>query len=273
MWRPRTGGDLRVGTRGADNRFAAITAIDRPIAPIQGAVDVIMERLLIPHLPSSRCTLQLNWAVTHFFENQSKPVGHVTCVSADEGAAVRAVGVPLFSNLKANQGIDLVMGVIAITDPASNPVVSILNSEAFNIGVKLVRHFNPVYGTTVSYIRALTTSVLQKKGLRAQNFKLLEWRTGLSADSRSRLPLVEGDYIFLDGRIRLDGEDDDVAWERLSWNPSKDRVEYDEMPFENAHMIVQIRPTREAEQGERDAQPATKMAAEAAAPRKRRQRA
>jgi hypothetical protein len=247
MWRPHTGGDLRVGLRKSDHRFSAI-AVEPDGATLDGAIDITMERLLIPHLPSSRCTLQLNWAVTHFFERQPKSVGHVTCVSADQGAAAKAVGVPLFKNLKANQGIDLVLGIVAITDPASSSIVSILNSDAFNIGVKLVRHFNPVYGTTVSYIRALTTSVLQKKGLRTQNFKLLEWRTGLAADSRSRLPLVEGTYILLDGRVKIDGKDDDIAWERLSWNPEKERVEYDDEPFVNAHMIFQIRPTSEAEQ-------------------------
>lgn len=68
---------------------------------------------------------------------------------------------------------------------------------------------------------------------------------------------------------REDGEHDDIAWDRLSWNPSKERVEYDEVPFENAHMIFQIRPTRERDT---DAQPAAARPAETAAPRRRRQR-
>src|SRR5260221_12374957 len=56
MWRPRTGGDLRVGLRRNDNRFLAVSSLHPAAFPIQGPVDVVMETLLMPHLPTSRCT-------------------------------------------------------------------------------------------------------------------------------------------------------------------------------------------------------------------------
>ena len=98
-----------------------------------------------------------------------------------------------------------------------------------------MQHYNPVYTQGVACIRTLTTKCKFQKTRR--NFKLLEWRTGSSVGSRTSLPLIEGDYILFDGRIRLDGKIDDVDWGLLTWNPNKERVEYDGASFENAHVI------------------------------------
>lgn len=242
FWRVRPGGNLRVGMR-RGNDFISIQSIDEDIEPIRGNIDVILERLLLSELPTTRsCSVQMNWSVSHFFSNEPKPVAHITCVEASPRTAARATGVPLFSNLSAQKGLDLKVGLIAVTDPKDNPIMNILSSDALKAGLKLAGRFNPVFASTVSYVNAITKGLTEKS---RRNYKLAEWRCGLSTDKRDRMPLVEGDYIMLDGQLHVEGYEEEVRWDTLKWNSQTEQVEYDGQSLTNSHIIVHIRPTRD----------------------------
>ena len=32
------------------------------------------------------------------------------------------------------------------------------------------------------------------------------------------MPLIEGEYILLDGQLRIEGYDEEIRWEALKWN-------------------------------------------------------
>lgn len=247
FWRTRAGGNLRVGMRrGGD--FVGIQSVDHQGHPIRGNIDVVLQRLLLSELPTTTsCAVQMNWSVSHFFSNEPKPVAHVTCVEASPGTPARAIGIPLFSNLAAQKGLDLKLGLVAVTDPKDNPIINILNNDALKAGLKLAGQFNPVFSSTVSYINAITKGLTEKS---RRNYKLAEWRCGLSTDQRDSMPLIEGEYILLDGQLRIEGYDEEIRWEALKWNAQTDRVEYDGKPLTNSHVIINIRPTQEPDTNE-----------------------
>jgi hypothetical protein len=132
-------------------------------------------------------------------------------VGADDGAAVRAVNIPLFRGLRAGNGIDLTLGVVAITDPESDSILNVLNSDFANVGIQLARHFSPVYGNTVSFIRALTTSILQKERLEEEKLQAVGMAHRYVNRYATHLPLVADDYIFLNACVKVGGKDDDMA--------------------------------------------------------------
>jgi hypothetical protein len=145
----------------------------------------------------------------------------------------------LFSNLSPGQGLDVVMGAYAITDPRSNPIVNVLASDAFKVGVKIARRFNPVFATTVSYIQALTAGVMSRR----RNYKLTEWRVGMGVAGDPVVPLIAGDYILVDGRLPSGAGFEDVAWENLTWNAQQERVDYEGQAFKNPYVIIRVEPT------------------------------
>lgn len=239
LWRARAGGNLRVGVRSGEAFHGLAGGPAQTGTAITGPVNVVMERLMMPDLPGDNVSIQLNWAVRNFFQEKAQQIGHVTCVTADRGAPARAVGVPLFSNLSPGQGLDVVMGAYAITDPRSNPIVNVLSSDAFKVGVKIARRFNPVFATTVSYIQALTAGVMSRR----RNYKLTEWRVGMGAAGHPVVPLIAGDYILLDGRLPSGAGFEDVAWENLTWNAQQERVDYQGQAFKNPYVIIRVEPT------------------------------
>jgi len=144
-----------------------------------------------------------------------------------------AVGLPIFHSLKVQKGLDLNLGIYAMADRDSQPIIELLQSSPISGGLKLATAFNPAFGMTVPYIQAAITGLVR---LSKRNFKLASWSVGLGVAGAS-VPLVYGEYILLDGIIRVGRDWQPVAWSDLKWDQDRECPTYAGGAFRNPYLI------------------------------------
>ena len=159
----------------------------------------------------------------------------ITCDAGPDGTA-SAVGVPIFDGLVVEDGIALGVSIYVSADKGSRPILDLLSGPVFASGVKLTRKFNPVFAMTAPYVQAVVGGLVRAS---KRNFKLVNWMVGLGLGA-APTPLVYGEYILLDGIVRLGREKSVLSWPDLGWSADEDRPIYKGGGFVNPYLLVSV---------------------------------
>lgn len=236
FWRTVHGANLRVGLR-RDEAFVAADSPNSDLVKTGDTINLTLRQVYIPDLPHERCTVQLTWRASHWFEDVGDvEFAHVTSCDAETSGTAAATGLPIFLNLKMQKGLNLNVGIYAMADRGSQPILDLLQSSAIKNGLNLAGKFNPVLGMTVPYVEAAVTGLSK---LSRRNFKLVNWPVGFGI-SGAAVPLVFGEYILLDGIIRMGRETQSLAWSDLKWDQDRECPTYRGGAFRNPYMILNV---------------------------------
>ena len=123
-----------------------------------------------------------------------------------------------------------------MADKDGQPVLELLGSNVVNSGLKLGGKFNPVFAMTVPYIQAAITGLTRAS---KRNFKLVNWTVGFGTGG-APVPLVYGDYILLDGVIRIGREQDILAWPDLKWDKDRECPTYRDGRFASPYVMLTV---------------------------------
>jgi hypothetical protein len=238
FWRSSSMENLRVGVRQATDFVPASTA-NLDLVKTDDIVNLRLRQLYMPDLPHERCVVQVTWHTTHWFnDKKSAEIAHVTSCDAGKAGTGTAVGLPIFRNLAVERGLDLNVGIYAMADRGSQPIIELLQSHAISRGLKLAGVFNPAFGMTVPYIEAAVTGLTK---LSKRNFKLANWTLGFGSET-APIPLFFGEYILLDGIIRIGRDTHALAWSDLKWDVSSECPTYQDGAFRNPYLILTVEP-------------------------------
>lgn len=236
LWRPIDGSNLRVGVR-EDSSFVATESSAAPRVEPGESVSIVMRQLFLPSLPHDRCAAQVTWHASHWFEDgKNSQVAHVTTCDAGRDGTASAVGLPIFDGLKINDGIGLGVSIYVTADQGSRPILDLLGGPAFANGLKLAGKFNPVFAMTAPYIQAALGGLMRAS---KKNFKLVKWLVGMGVNC-APLPLVYGEYILLDGVVRVGREATQLVWSDLKWDAQRECPTYEGGEFRNPYLMVKV---------------------------------
>jgi hypothetical protein len=237
FWRPVSGANLRIGRRRDSDFVAADDTEVADLVKVGEPVNLSLRQVYVPDLPHDRCVLQLAWRASHRFDDQEDvEIAHTTSCDAATTGAAAAIGLPIFSGLNAKAPFVLNIGVYAMTDRASQPILDLLASPALRGGLSLAGKFNPAFGMTVPYLEAAVTGLTK---LSRRNFKLANWRVGFSIRT-GPVPLAAGEYILLDGVIRLGRDAKQLAWSDLKWDNDRQSPMYSGTLFRNPYLMLSV---------------------------------
>lgn len=236
FWRPPSGHNLRVGILSGD-KFLPVDTPNLDLVREGEAVNLVLNRFYLPDLPHERCTAQVMWTAAHWFRDSKKTqVTHTTACNADELGTASAVGLPVFEGLRVKDGIGLNVTIYVMADRASQPILDLLSSPVVSGGLKLAGKFNPIFAATGPYIQAAIKGLIQSS---KKNFRLVNWLVGFGTGA-APVPLAYGDYILLDGIVRLGREGTALAWEDLRWDASRECVMYQDGRFRNPYLMMRV---------------------------------
>jgi hypothetical protein len=236
FWRTVSGANLRVGIR-QDDTFIESKSPGTDVVKAGDTVNLTLRQVYMPDLPHDRCVVQITWRAAHSFDDKGDvEVAHITSCDAGKAGTAAAVGLPIFHDFKVQKAINLSIGIYAMADRGSQPIIEILQSPAVSSGLKLAGKFNPAFGMTVPYIEAAVTGLTK---VSRRNFKLANWQVGLQLTG-AMVPLVFGEYILLDGVIRIGRETQILAWSDLKWDKDRECPIYRDGAFRNPYLMLSV---------------------------------
>jgi len=240
LWRTIDGANLRVGLRRGES-FVAAEASRADRVERGDKVNLVMRQMYLPNLPHDRCVAQVTWQASHWFEdNKKSEISHVTSCDAGTAGAAAAVGLPIFEGLKVTEGIGLKVAIYVMADRASQPILDLLGSSAVSGGLKLAGKFNPVFAMTGPYIQAAIAGLTKAS---KRNFKLVNWPVGFGIGDVP-VPLAYGEYILLDGIVRIGREESTLAWSDLKWDKDRECPLYQDGAFRSPYVMIRVMPSR-----------------------------
>jgi hypothetical protein len=236
LWRTIDGTNLRVGLRRGDKFVGAETPGAEKVQR-GDKVNLVMRQMHLPNLPHDRCVAQVTWQASHWFEDSKKSeVSHVTSCEAGKAGSAAAVGLPIFEGLKVTEGIGLKIAIYVMADRGSQPILDLLGSSIVSSGLKLGGKFNPVFAMTGPYIQAAIAGLTKAS---RKNFKLVNWPVGFGVGD-APVPLAFGEYILLDGIIRIGREENTLAWSDLKWDKDRECPVYRDGAFRSPYLMIKV---------------------------------
>jgi hypothetical protein len=238
FWRASHGANLRVGLRQHD-AFVATKSPDCELVKTDDKFNLILRQAYMPDLPHDQCVVQLTWRTGHWFEDNETTeteIAHTTSCAAEPAGTAAAVNLPIFHDLKARKGLNLNVGIYAMADRGSQPILDLLGSSTVSQGLQLAGKFNSAFAMTVPYIGAAISGLTK---LSKRNFKLASWPVGFGVQDRA-VPLAYGDYILLDGMVKIGRQSSALAWSELKWDPDRECVTYQGGAFRNPYLILGV---------------------------------
>jgi hypothetical protein len=236
LWRTMDGANLRVGLL-QDESFVPVNTSGFEQVNQGDSVNLSLRQMYLPNLPHDRCIAQATWQTSNFFtDGKRATVSHVTSCDAGMVGTAAAVGIPIFEGLKFTDGTGLKLSIYVMADKASQPVLDLLGSDVVSSGLKLGGKFNPVFAMTVPYIQAAITGLTKAS---KRNFKLVNWMVGFGTGG-APVPLVYGDYILLDGVIRIGREQNVLAWPDLKWDKDRECPIYRDGRFTSPYVMLTV---------------------------------
>jgi hypothetical protein len=236
LWRTIDGTNLRVGLR-RDNSFVPTEVAGSDLVQRGDKVNLVMRQMYLPNLPHDRCVAHVTWQASHWFEDGKRSeVSHVTSCEAGVAGSAAAVGLPIFEGLKVTEGIGLKIAVYVMADRGSQPILDLLGSSMVSSGLKLGGKFNPVFAMTGPYIQAAIAGLTKAS---RRNFKLVNWPVGFGVGD-APVPLAFGEYILLDGIIRIGREESTLAWSDLKWDKDRECPVYKDGAFRSPYLMIRV---------------------------------
>lgn len=237
FWQASKGANLRVARRKGDEFVAPDAASDTPVGT-NDKIKLVQKQLYMPDLPHDRCVVQLSYRAEHWFEDEKKKtaIAHVTSCDAGTAGTAAALNLPIFDGFKSKDGLDLQLGLYAMADRGSQPILDLLGSSEVAGGLKLIGKSNPVFGMTVPYIQAAITGLTK---LSRRNFKLANWRVGFGGPETS-IPLAFGEYILFDGIMRVGRTTSELSFADLKWDAGRQTPRHKAGVFRNPYVIIQV---------------------------------
>jgi hypothetical protein len=236
LWRTIDGTNLRVGLRRGDT-FVPAETLGSDVVKRGDKVNVVMRQMYLPNLPHDRCVAQVTWQASHWFEDGKKTeVSHVTSCDAGSAGSAAAVGLPIFEGLKVAEGIGLKIAIYVMADRSSQAILDLLGSSVVSSGLKLGGKFNPIFAMTGPYIQAAIAGLTKAS---KRNFKLVNWLVGFGVGD-APVPLAYGEYILLDGIIRIGREENTLAWSDLKWDKDRECPVYCEGAFRSPYLMLRV---------------------------------
>jgi hypothetical protein len=242
LWRTIDGTNLRVGLRQGDSFVPAEMCDSDQVVQRGDEVNLVMRQMYLPNLPYDRCVAEVTWQATHWFKDGKKSdVSHVTSCDAGRAGSAAAVGLPIFDGLKVGEGIGLKIAIYVMADRGSQPILDLLGSSIVSGGLKLGGNFNPVFAMTVPYIHAAIAGLTKAS---RRNFKLVNWPVGFGLGN-APVPLAFGEYILLDGIIRIGREAHTLAWSDLKWDRDRECPIYRDGALRSPYLMMRILPAQQ----------------------------
>lgn len=237
FWKSHKGSNLRVFRRDGENFIAADSATMTPVGA-NDKIALVQKQLFMPDLPHERCVVQLSYRADHWFEKEKKKdaVAHVTSCDAGTAGAAAALNLPIFDGFKPVDGLRLELGIYAMADRGSQPILELLGSSEVAGGLKLVGRYNPAFAMTVPYIQAALSGLTK---LSRRNFKLANWKVGFGGSGTS-IPLSFGEYLLLDGVVRIGRSATDLLLSDLKWDVERQTPRYKGGAFRNPYVVLEI---------------------------------
>lgn len=237
FWKSHKGSNLRVFRREGENFVAADSSTTTPVGA-NDKIALVQKQLYMPDLPHERCVLQLSYRADHWFEEEKKKdtVAHVTSCDAGRAGAAAALNLPIFDGFQPKDGLRIELGLYAMADRGSQPILELLASSEVAGGLKLIGKHNPAFAMTVPYIQVALSGLIK---LSRRNFKLANWKLGFGAIGTS-IPLAFGEYILLDGIIRVGRDTTDLSFTDLAWDAGRQAPRYKGGAFRNPYVILEI---------------------------------
>lgn len=236
LWRTIDGTNLRVGLR-RGGKFVPADTPGSEKAERGGKVNLVMRQMYLPNLPHDRCVAQVTWQASHWFEDGKKSeVSHVTSCDAGVAGSAAAIGLPIFEGLKVTEGIGLKIAIYVMADRGSQPIIDLLGSSVVSSGLKLGGKFNPVFAMTGPYIQAAIAGLTKAS---KRNFKLVNWPVGFGIGD-APVPLAFGEYILLDGIVRIGREESALAWSDLKWDADRECPVYRDGAFRSPYLMIRV---------------------------------
>ena len=236
LWRTINGTNLRVGLRRGNDFVPAETPVSEKVEYGE-KVNLVMRQMYLPNFPHDRCVAQVTWQASHWFDDGKKSeISHVTSCEAGEAGSAAAVGLPIFEGLKVTEGIGLRIAIYVMADRSSQPILDLLGSSAVSGGLKLAGKFNPVFAMTGPYIQAAIAGLTKAS---KRNFKLVNWPVGFGVGD-APVPLAFGEYILLDGIIRIGREENTLAWSDLKWDKDRECPVYKDGAFRSPYLMIRV---------------------------------
>lgn len=237
FWKSHKGGNLRVFRREGESFVAADTATTRPVGA-NDKIALVQKQLYMPDLPHERCVVQLSYRADHWFEDEKKKdaVAHVTSCDAGNAGAAAALNLPIFDGFQPKDGLRMELGLYAMADRGSQPILELLGSSEVAGGLKLIGKHNPAFAMTVPYIQAALSGLTK---LSRRNFKLANWKLGFGGPGTS-IPLAFGEYILLDGIVQVGRSTTDLSFTDLKWDEGRQAPRYKGGAFRNPYVIIEI---------------------------------
>jgi hypothetical protein len=237
FWHASKGANLRVARRDGENFVSADFATITPVGA-NDKIKLVQKQLYMPDLPHERCVVQLSYHAKHWFEDEKKgtAIAHVTSCDASKAGAATALNLPIFEGFLAKEGLQLQLGLYAMADRGSQPILDLLGSSEVAGGLKLIGKHNPAFAMTVPYIQAAISGLTK---LSRRNFKLANWQVGFGGPGTS-IPLAFGEYILLDGIVRVGRNTTDLSFVDLKWDKDRQAPRYKNGAFRNPYVIIEI---------------------------------
>jgi hypothetical protein len=236
FWHSLKGGNLRVFRREGEDFVATDSTSANPASPTDKIV-LVQKQLYMPDLPHKRCVVQLSYRADHWFEDGKKAaIAHVTSCDAGPAGAAAALNLPIFDGFQPRDGLRLELGLYAMADRGSQPILDLLGSSEVAGGLKLIGRHNPAFAMTVPYIQAALVGLTR---LSRRNFKLANWKVGFGGAGTS-IPLAYGEYILLDGIVRIGRNTTDLSFADLKWDAGRQAPRYKGGAFRNPYVILEI---------------------------------
>jgi hypothetical protein len=237
FWHSHKGANLRVFCREGENFVATDSATSTLVGP-SDKIALVQKQLYMPDLPHDRCVVQLSYRADHWFEAEKKKeaVAHVTSCDAGRAGTAAALNLPIFDGFQAKDGLRLELGLYAMADRGSQPILELLGSSEVAGGLKLIGKHNPAFAMTVPYIEAALSGLTK---LSRRNFKLANWKLGFGGRGTS-IPLAYGEYILLDGIVQVGRSTTDLSPTDLKWDPGRQAPRYKGGAFRNPYVILEI---------------------------------
>jgi hypothetical protein len=236
VWRPPDGWNLRVGVK-IGNSFVPADQHKIERVKANDRINVVVRQMFAPTLPYRYCTLQIDWRAVHWFgDDNRRDVAHITSFDATSDAPGSAVGLSVFRDLSPRGGLDLDLRIYAMADRKSRVIVDLLRSPALSAGLNLAGTSSAVLGMTVPYVQAAIAGLTK---FSRRNFKLAHWKFGFGLET-DHIPLSYGDYILLDGTMRLGSVVAPLAWSDLTWNPAEEQPKFKGSALRNPYLMFSV---------------------------------
>ncbi|MDG4851353.1 MULTISPECIES: hypothetical protein [unclassified Mesorhizobium] len=237
FWHSQTSANLRVLRREGANFVDPATPTPTPINP-GDRIALVQRQLYMPDLPHDRCVVQLSYRADHWFaaEKKKDSVAQVTSCHAGEAGTAAALNLPIFDGFQPKDGLHLDLGLYAMADRGSQPILDLLGSPQIAGGLKLIGKYNPAFAMTVPYIQAALAGLTK---LSRRNFKLANWQVGFGYPGTS-IPLAYGEYLLCDGIIRVGRSSTNLEIGDLKWNAAQQSPSYKAGAFRNPYVMLEI---------------------------------